>query len=187
MTDPKFYVYAYLRKDGQSPYYIGKGSGDRAWSKKRTYKPPSDKNRIIIIAKSLFEEEAFDLEKKLIKKFGRKDIGTGILANQTDGGEGGSNISPEVRAKRSKALKGVYVGELSVWGGKKNPAQSERKVVIIHYMEYLVPMIENVRAVKNKKATGQVKRTPPQNRYYLMVLNMLLLEKQWRLQIYLPI
>jgi hypothetical protein len=124
--DPRFYVYAYLREDCQTPYYVGKGTGNRAWSKKRNFYPPKDKTRIKIIASSLYEDEAFLLEKKLINYFGRKDLGTGILHNQTDGGEGGSNISLEVRAKRSKALKGVYVGERSVWGGKKNPAQSER-------------------------------------------------------------
>lgn len=126
MSSPRYYVYAYLREDLKTPYYIGKGTGKRAWSSKRNFKPPQNKNRIKIIANSLFEDEAFILEKKLIKYFGRKDLGTGILHNQTDGGEGGKNVSAETRAKRSKALKGVYVGELSVWGGKKNPAQSER-------------------------------------------------------------
>jgi hypothetical protein len=44
----RFYVYVYLRED-KTPYYIGKGSGDRAWVKHSTEtKPPKDKSRIII-------------------------------------------------------------------------------------------------------------------------------------------
>ena len=85
----KYYVYEYLRENG-SPYYIGKGSGFRAYCK-RPYKP-KDKSRIKIIKDNLTEEEAFNLEINLIKQYGRQDLGTGILKNKTDGGEGCSSI-----------------------------------------------------------------------------------------------
>jgi len=105
--DLVFYVYAYLRQDG-SPYYIGKGKGNRAWKKHRGHNPPKDKSRIIIWESNLTEAEAFALEKTLIWWFGRKDNKTGILKNLTDGGEGPSGHihTPETRAKMSKAQTG---------------------------------------------------------------------------------
>jgi group I intron endonuclease len=102
MINPnRFYTYAYLRKDG-SPYYIGKGTKNRAYNKHQDgINLPKDKFRIIFLKQNLTEEEAFKHEKYMIAVFGRKDLGTGILYNRTDGGEGASGIVfSEERKKR---------------------------------------------------------------------------------------
>jgi len=114
MVNPnRFYTYAYLRKD-KTPYYIGKGSGNRIYRKEgRPCNKPKDKSRVIFLKQNLTEEEAFKHEKYMITVFGRKDLGTGILHNRTDGGEGSSGAirSLEIRNKISKKLKGKIVTE----------------------------------------------------------------------------
>ena len=110
MVNPiRFYTYAYLRVD-RTPYYIGKGKGRRLYEKhQKGISVPKDKSRIIYLKQNLTEEEAFKQEKYMIAVFGRKDLGTGILHNKTDGGEGASGavMSEETRNKISEALKGV--------------------------------------------------------------------------------
>jgi len=103
MNGVNYYTYAYLRED-KTPYYIGKGTGRRIYSKNRKgLKPPNDKSRIIFLKQNLTEEEAFKHERYMINLFGRKDNGTGILRNRTDGGEGTSNRgTPEQRSEIAK-------------------------------------------------------------------------------------
>ena len=84
-----WYIYMYLRKDGRSPYYIGKGRGRRAWSKDHTVPLPPTRNRILVIPASS-EKIALRREIAFILFYGRKDAGTGILRNRTDGGERGT-------------------------------------------------------------------------------------------------
>ena len=98
----KYYVYEYLREDG-TPYYVGKGQGNRWCSPHNVSVPP--KERVKFVAEALDEQTAFNLEEELILKYGRKDLGTGILRNLTSGGEG-QTPGPEVRARLSAIKKG---------------------------------------------------------------------------------
>jgi hypothetical protein len=108
MKNPnRFYTYAYLREDG-SPYYVGKGSGKRAYSNHgRNILKPEDESKIIILKKNLDEEDAYQHEVYMIAIFGRKDLGTGILYNKTNGGEGnrGLLMSEETKRKMSEKRK----------------------------------------------------------------------------------
>jgi hypothetical protein len=108
---PGYYVYCYLRED-DTIYYVGKGHGNRAWKKHRHngkgVHTPIDTSKIIIVYYDLTEIWAFAMERWYIRWYGRKNNGTGILLNFTDGGEGGSGrvVSDHERKIRSESLMG---------------------------------------------------------------------------------
>jgi len=119
-----FYTYLWLREDG-TPYYAGKGSTDRAFEEHRFCGPPPPVERIIIQPHTS-EDAAFAAEKFLIAYYGRKDIGTGILCNMTDGGEGFGGVR---RSKESYAKAGAKMrGALNPNFGKTMP-QEQRDAI----------------------------------------------------------
>ena len=130
----QFYVYQLRLSTSALPFYVGKGCGKRMFQHlvPSSYGRPGRKNRIIekairqgvevipeILHDNLTEDEAMELEKLYISVLGRTDIGTGILANHTDGGEGRSGYkpSPETRVKMGSANR-----------GKKMSSEKKRKI-----------------------------------------------------------
>ena len=138
-----YYVYAYLREDN-TPYYIGKGKGSRAYAnhprKNGSNMLPKDINKIKILHENLSEDEPITIEQQLIQSYGRKDLGTGILLNMTDGGDGLSGwIRPQtaIDSHRSK-LKGKprpkeVVTKIALSNtGKKRSAETKQKLSESH-------------------------------------------------------
>lgn len=139
MSSPllSFYTYLWLREDG-TPYYVGKGTIKRALRK------GAPKGRVII-QEHPCEADAFAIEKFLISYYGRKDIGTGILRNRTDGGEGGATntgkkFSEITKAKMSKSMLGKNKGKKRTASTKKAISDSLKG---------------NKHALRGKSRTGQ--------------------------------
>lgn len=83
------FVYCYLRAADHSPYYVGVATrGDRPTSKQHSFHIPADRALIRILRSGLSRDDATRWEIFYIAHYGRVDLGTGILRNLTDGGDG---------------------------------------------------------------------------------------------------
>jgi hypothetical protein len=112
------------------PFYVGKGHGKRVNSHRKeaenllkdsnSYNPNVIKNSIIhklwnqdfdfieeVVIANISEEDSFYYEMEAITAYGRIDLGTGCLANLTNGGEGSSGYlhTEEALEKMSIAQK----------------------------------------------------------------------------------
>jgi hypothetical protein len=154
----RFYTYAYLRED-RTPYYIGKGTGKRAYQKHNFFNTPP-KNRIIFLKQNLTEEEAFKHEVYMISVFGRKDIGTDILHNRTNGGEGSSGFihKEESKIKMSKKRKGRFSGKNNPMYGVSLKGENHHFYGKFHSEETKIKMSEKRKGKKPYIMTEESKR-----------------------------
>lgn len=101
-----YYVYVHRTEDTREVFYVGIGSGNRAFTKNSRniyWRRKVDKHgfEVDILISNLTLDEAYKLEMRLIKYYGREN-----LCNLTDGGDGVKNPSSETRKKMSEAKKG---------------------------------------------------------------------------------
>lgn len=164
----RYYVYGLLHPISKQPFYIGKGTGNRAEShlllrkddihnqRKRNLIEDLQKQNldIEIVYYDMFmtNEEANDMEIRLIRKYGRKDYDkNGILTNMTKGGEGGDNSEFFTEQSYSKMSR----------PGVKNPRAKlteEQVIEIYHSTETVSEMVKKysvsdtqINGIKRKK------------------------------------
>lgn len=121
MTRSDYYVYTYSYPNGV-PFYVGKGSGRRdrvhlcdakagrnqsKWAVRVIGKLLASGEQPVItrIIENIDNELACFIEEEYIDKYGRRDLGTGILVNCTSGGDiGAPALNPEAAAKKVAAF-----------------------------------------------------------------------------------
>ena len=113
------YIYAHYTKDTNELFYIGKGTGNRAWNiwKRNPYwKNKVQKHGLVvkILHDNLTEEEAFTKEKELITEVG--------LENLTNIQEGGNGLT---RNDAKKLLENPDYRKKHMDGIKKRTADTE--------------------------------------------------------------
>jgi hypothetical protein len=118
-----FYVYALIDPDDNLPFYVGKGIKNRDTSHIRetmlgniphgnkhlyyTIKKIVKNGKSVIVERwntNLNEDVALIKEVEYIKKYGRRDLKTGILTNLTNGGEGQSGWIPDDGYKKRMSI-----------------------------------------------------------------------------------
>lgn len=142
------HIYRHIRLDKNEPFYVGIGLDDipkRAYEtkKRRSQWWNNIVNKYGYSVDILFENVTIDFakekEKEFISLYGRIDLGTGTLCNQTNGGDGmnGWKANAENKINMSKAAKIRGTAMLntpeiiekranSMRGKKRTPIQCER-------------------------------------------------------------
>ena len=108
-------MFVYVWKHNDSPFYVGMSrtlhrtnplnAGARGWLCKQTLARIGAINVVVEIHNVETHEAAQALERSLIQKYGRIQLGTGPLTNLKAGGDGSKGMTAEGRAAASERLR----------------------------------------------------------------------------------
>lgn len=176
----KFYCYAHRTADTGHIFYIGKGHGNRAYSKQRSKYWHNKANKhgytVEIIASNLTERQAFDIERELIAFYGREK-----LVNLTDGGEGasgakltekqiealkrrkGSKLSEETKKKLREANIGKKQSAETIYKRTKNQYGRKHSKESIEKMK----IAQSNRSEETRKKSGDARRGKPRPKHVI--------------------
>lgn len=157
----RFYVYFHRRNDTGSVFYVGKGSGRRAYWKNQRNKHwhhVVDKHgyTVEIIKDNLTEDESFDLERNMIIQYGKEN-----LCNYTDGGDGASGAirTEEQKEHMRQKMQGREFSSETIERMRiaaiercKNPEYQKKRVATMIGRKLSPEHIEKLR----KASTGRV-------------------------------
>ena len=156
----KYYVYYHFNPQTRKLFYVGVGYKNRAyafkWGRSKHYYNYLNKygNPIVVIRYSNLDENyAYDLEEKLIKKFGRIGIDkNGILINKSSGGKTSGNGVKQIRTKQWN----INIGNGNRGKKKhtdlgKNSISNKNSKIIIQYDENII-----IREFKSIKEASEI-------------------------------
>jgi hypothetical protein len=141
-----FYVYLHRKATTGEVFYVGKGCGGRAWTRKNRnpfwHKVVAKHGIVVeIIVDGLQEWAALEFESGYIALYGRRNTGYGTLINLTDGGDNPPHTPESIAAGALKR--------------KQNPEHQARLRLRLAEMHKSKEWLEQFKAMTQKRTASE--------------------------------
>ena len=148
----EYYIYLHRKKSDNSIFYVGKGSGVRAWDlikRNSLWQKVANKYGVVveIYKKGLQEWYAYEIEKDLILQYGKIANKTGVLANITDGGDGAGSGCP--CWKKDLAVRDYYNPKTNEFFSGTRDEFKEKFFRLVLFIVFFVPFYKTGYSFRN--------------------------------------